>query len=244
MLPLAVLPILKSLLPHLPHGEGGRPRALCFGYPDIMADTKEIAGVFDPQLTTAFQYRDDGERVIAWHNMKGKVSRVVESTSFFNAIGLDVDYVDINRSRGVERIVDLNEPLPADMAGRYACVLDIGTTEHCFNIGQAMSNVAGALAAGGFALHASPLNLFNHGFYIFNPTFFADFYQQNGFEIVYLASVTASWPTKPYVELPPYDRFEVDRESAGIVAVARKVASQAIAWPMQTKYKRAPGLVA
>lgn len=244
MLPLAVLPILKSLLPHLPHGEGARPRALCFGYPDMMADPKEIDGVFAPGLSAAFTYRDDGERVIAWHNMKGKLSRVVETTSFFNAIGLDADYIDINRSRGIERIVDLNNPLPEDMTGRYACVLDIGTTEHCFNIGQAMSNVANALAEGGFALHASPLNLFNHGFYIFNPTFFADFYQQNGFEIVYLASVTSSWPTKPYVELPLHGRFEVERESAGIVAVARKVHTQAVQWPMQTKYKRAPDLVA
>lgn len=244
MLPLAVLPILKSLLPHLPHADGMRPRVLSFGYPDLMADPKEIAGVFDSSVAAGFKYREDGERVMAWHNKKDKFPRVVETTSFFHAIGLDIDYVDINRSRGVERLVDLNNPLPEDMSGRYACVLDIGTTEHCFNIGQAMTNVANALVEGGFAFHASPLNLFNHGFYIFNPTFFADFYQQNGFEMVYLASVTSSWPEKPFVELPLYGRFEVDTESTGVVAVARKVQAQAIQWPMQTKYKRAPDLVA
>ncbi len=46
--------------------------------------------------------------------------------------------VDLVASRGGERILDLNGPLEADLVGGFDVVLDAGTMEHCFNVGQAV----------------------------------------------------------------------------------------------------------
>ena len=57
-----------------------------------------------------------------------------------------------------------------------------------FNIGEAIKNIAVATKKGGLVWHGSPLLFFNHGFYNLNPTFFVDFYSQNGFEILDLSA--------------------------------------------------------
>jgi hypothetical protein len=55
-------------------------------------------------------------------------------------------------------------------------VLDCGTTEHCFNVGQAIINAAHAVKPGGAIFHCFPMCVMNHGFWNASPTAFKDFY--------------------------------------------------------------------
>lgn len=63
------------------------------------------------------------------------------------------------------------------MKEQYQLVIDTGTLEHCFNVGQAFMNVAVSVSIGGVILQAAPLNRFNHGFWSFSPTADHDFFK-------------------------------------------------------------------
>lgn len=107
----------------------------------------------------------------------------LSDVGLFRLLGAaEVHALDCSDFEGAEIIADLNQPLPADLAGRFDAVIDSGTLEHVFDVRRALANVASLLTIGGRAIHISPANQFtNHGFYQFGPTLFADFYSANGF---------------------------------------------------------------
>lgn len=93
-----------------------------------------------------------------------------------------VDSIDRSDYEHASMIFDMNDPLPAGF-GEYDTVLDIGTSEHVFNISQALSNIIALCRVGGQILHVSPANNFcGHGFWQFSPELFFSLYsEQNGF---------------------------------------------------------------
>ena len=65
---------------------------------------------------------------------------------------------------------------------KYDCILDGGTMEHVFNTLECLRTFKNLLKIGGTIIHMNPcLGYFNHGFYSFQPTFYFDFYESNGF---------------------------------------------------------------
>ena len=155
----------------------------------------------------------------------------------FAALGLQLDCIDVRAPRGIERIVDLNAPLPDDLRGRYRLVIDPGTIEHCFNIGQAMLNVARAIEVGGYIVHVNPLSMFNHGFYNLNPTFYYDFYGQNGFELLFMNGIAKSDGPAPFFDVAPVRRFNNVPEDSAMVVIAKRRDTRDIVWPVQSKYR-------
>jgi hypothetical protein len=109
-------------------------------------------------------------------------------------------------------------------------VIDPGTLEHCFNIGQAMMNAANAVKPGGRIFHISPMTMVNHGFYNLCPTMFHDFYQQNGWEMESFAVVAMADPVCTMT-----DRFTTAQEHL-IRAVAKRKTGAALHFPIQSKY--------
>ena len=99
-----------------------------------------------------------------WDGLAGRLTRIVDSGAFFDALAIDRTAIDIHASRGGERIVDLNGASPADLIGAFDFVLDPGALEHRFNIGAAIANVARAVAVGGYVCRFSPMSMFNHSF--------------------------------------------------------------------------------
>lgn len=93
-----------------------------------------------------------------------------------------VDSIDRSNYENASLIFDMNDPLPAGF-GEYDTVMDIGTSEHVFNISQALSNIIALCRVGGQILHVSPANNFcGHGFWQFSPELFFSLYsEQNGF---------------------------------------------------------------
>jgi hypothetical protein len=95
--------------------------------------------------------------------------------------------------------------------------------------------MAGLLKDGGVIFHGNPHNSGNHGFYGLQPTWYADFYGQDGFDLLYC--VLQQRGTEEQLQPPLTGRFSLPAAEVNIFAAARRTAILPIQWPTQTKYK-------
>ena len=214
-----------------------RLRALALAYPDLLVPKASMLHLFGAEIVDRLAVREDAAKIWAWHGLQGCTEPLYDSMSLFDRLGLDVTVIDIVNARGFERIVDLNEPLPADLVGQFDFVIDTGTCEHCFNVGVAFRNACEAVKQHGFLVHAAPMNRYNHGFWNFSPTVYPDFLGDNGFKIHVLTGVTCDLRTgfQP-VAVEPVRRFEAGTNLA-LYVVAERIAIQKMVWPVQHKYR-------
>jgi len=78
--------------------------------------------------------------------------------------------LDFTDAEGAEHVHDLNLPLPDTLKERFDLVIDGGTTEHVFNIGQAIDNCYAMLKPGGLMLaYIACDGWFGHGFFQTGP---------------------------------------------------------------------------
>lgn len=104
----------------------------------------------------------------------------------FDCLGVDeFASLDLSDYEGADYLFDLNqEEAPSSLRNRFDFIIDLGTIEHVFHLPNALKNIFSMLAIGGRVLHIVPSsNMLDHGFYMFSPTFFWDFYHANDFEI-------------------------------------------------------------
>lgn len=200
------------------------------GYPDIIAPVDQIL----KETFAPVQFRKDSEAICKRHGLKPK--QIPDAHSFFYLLGAELDVFDVVNERGCEIYLDLNLPEREPFKiSPYDIVLDVGTAEHCFNIGQALINMAGMVKQGGWIIHENPANWGNHGLYNLNPTLFFDFYEQNGFKVEELKLVTRDGR---YVTAPPVQRFKFPNEEVNIFCLARRMTIQQFIFPCQSKYKK------
>src|SRR5205814_1882285 len=85
-------------------------------------------------------------------------------------------------------LFDLNcGDLPEELKESFDVVLDPGTIEHVFHIPHSLKNIFHMLRLGGRVIHISPSsNHMDHGFYMFSPTFFWDYYTANQFDLSFV----------------------------------------------------------
>lgn len=200
-----------------------------FGYPDIIGDHKMILGNKEPK------YRKDSAQICGRHGLDQH--QIPDAESFFGLLGAKLDVFDIIRERGCEILIDLNEPITGYGCG-YDVVLDVGTMEHCFNVGQAAKNMASMVKVGGIIAHENPFNWGNHGFYGFNPTWYVDFYEQNGFNLLKCFFVLKDGSMQ---EVDRTKRFRFTKIEANVFAIAQRIEEAEFKWPTQTKYKEQLG---
>jgi hypothetical protein len=235
-LPALALDLIRSMPP-----AKGLRRAITFGYPDILANEDELFDMFGNEVSRALQFRPDSEAILKWHGAAAHCDRIVESRHFFSLIGYDLTIADIAQIRGDELLVDLNEPLDPGLAAQpFDLVIDGGTAEHCFNIGQAFKNMAELVTVGGTILHINPASMFNHGFYNLNPTLYSDFYAENGFKLLYLKAVANMVYAPQLIDVPKAHRIQALPINTSMVCLARRVEHQPVRWPMQAKYRLNP----
>jgi hypothetical protein len=242
-LPLEALRVVQRGLQGLDPRVCESQRVLSLGYPDILAAPEQLAALFGAQLVPAFQYRDDSAHIARWHGLP-ETARIVEAQNFFALLGYDLEVLDVVKARGGEMVHDLNQPLPRELHRRYALVIDPGTLEHCFNIAQAAKNVAELVATGGCVFHANPLNMFNHGFYNLNPTWYHDFYAANGFSVQLLDGMVNPVNQPGRFDVPRTARFGGVPPESSLYVLARRVADTPVRWPTQSKYVNHPTLKA
>src|SRR5207247_851813 len=86
---------------------------------------------------------------------------------FFQLLGATcVESMDASSFEGATYVHDLNQPIPAELAGRYDLVYDGGTLEHTFNFAQSLRNAMDLVKPGGSLILFSPCNnMAGHGFY-------------------------------------------------------------------------------
>jgi hypothetical protein len=175
----------------------------------------------------------------------------ISETLFFRALGFDaVESLDVSDYERCEHVFDLNQPqVPAALEGRFDAVLDAGTLEHCFHTPNALNNVFSMLRTDGRVIHMAPSsNHVDHGFYMFSPALFWDYYEINEFEInaFQLFRYTLPWETSPwfYMHYVPgcLDELHMgglDGAMYGLAVVATKTsASTGDRVPLQGFYRR------
>ena len=195
-------------------------RIASFGYPDIIAPLEDIQGL---------EYRKDSEAICKRHGLSPR--RIPDAHSLFKLRGCELDVYDVVNERGCEIICDLNIPqLPVK---KYDIVLDVGTAEHCFNISQALFNMASVVKVGGYIIHENPANCLNHGFYSLNPTLFADFYEANGFKVLECCLATRDGSR---YRVPHTKRFRFTEHEANVFCLAQRLEIRPFVMPVQSKY--------
>jgi hypothetical protein len=206
--------LLRSCLEVLePHLRGAS--ILSLGYPDLAVTNADLQALF-------------GVRAPA-----NQITGRPDTAAALRALGATMRAIDVRRSRGVEEIVDLNVP---QELGQYDLVLDAGTIEHCFNVGTALMNAAGAVRVGGRIFHTPPLSMVNHGFFNLCPTLLYDFYGQNGWEIELLVGREAMGRGASF-SLDPIGRAPVPAECV-IHCLARRTTEGPLLIPVQAKYRQ------
>lgn len=210
---------------------------LFLAYPDLLMPRSALAGMVGEELLSKVPKRADAAAIWQYHGLNGVADPLYDSIALFREMGVEPTVIDVAKLRGDERIVDLNLPLPPDLAQRFDLVVDTGTCEHCFNVGQAFANSCEALAVGGILVHAAPLTRINHGFWSFNPTVYPDFLEDNGFRLQVLVGVAGSlaegfrtFPIEPFGRTAP-------PPEAGIYVVAERAEIRPLRWPVQRKYR-------
>jgi len=110
----------------------------------------------------------------------------VDDRTFFRLLGCEhVESADVSDWEGADHVFDLNLPVPAELAGRFDTVFEAGTIQHVFDLPQVFANLHALVREGGRVIHgmAPSTNHVDHGFYMFSPTLFHDFYTANGWRI-------------------------------------------------------------
>ena len=209
---------LKTLKPYLKGAS-----ILSLGYPDILATAEEVKDLLGVEIKTTI---DGGEQ--------HRVDRpLVETKALFTALGSHFECVDTVNWRGFERIADLNYP---QTLGKFDLVIDPGTTEHCFNIGQAMLNGANAVKKGGHIYHSPPMTMINHGFYNVCPTMLYDFYTQNDWDVELLEARAGDNFILIGERASMARRVSVSLET-GLVCVAKRRTNIDLVFPVQRRYQ-------
>lgn len=156
-----------------------------------------------------------------------------------------VSSVDNSDYEGATYVANLNEAI--DLGRQFDTIVDCGTSEHIFDIGQAFRNAIALCRVGGRIVQALPSNSeCGHGFYQLSPELFFSLYsEQNGFRntIVYVADLMndTSW----YRVTPPRNGARVMANALAatyILCVTEKIAEVTTISVQQSDYVQAWGV--
>ncbi|GJL53170.1 MAG: hypothetical protein NPIRA02_03020 [Nitrospirales bacterium] len=126
----------------------------------------------------------------------------IDDHCFFQSLGFDtVHSLDIHSSQDSTYIWDLNTPVPESLHNQYDVIFDGGTSEHIFHIPNVLRNIHYMLKENGKIIHFSPThNYVDHGFYMFSPTLYSDYYESNRYEICTALLVGHTTPVNHFEE--------------------------------------------
>ena len=94
------------------------------------------------------------------------------------------EYLDFDLNDDADVQLDLAAALPPERRHGAATVLEAGTLEHVFHLGDALRTVHEMIRPGGAFVALVPVSWWNHGFVNLNPRLLAGFGLANGYEPV------------------------------------------------------------
>tara|TARA_B100000475_G_scaffold118760_1_gene86643 strand:+ start:1558 stop:2319 length:762 start_codon:yes stop_codon:yes gene_type:complete len=238
---------LSSIMPYLKKTFKRDLQICVLGYPDLLFTLKSLQSHTDfKNFDLSNIIESDYYSELPFEKNRKKY---VDPKSFFNLFNASFDVIDICSHRGNEIMIDLNYPnVTRLLSSKYDLVIDNGTLEHCFNIGEALINIARLVRDEGFIFHINPLVMINHGFYNISPTLFYDFYTANHF--AFIKALASGNHTQQLIEVNPTKRFLWFKEFNGEESilnftVSRKKSDGLMSsnyhynyvYPTQSKYK-------
>ena len=155
---------------------------------DIGAQTPSINADFIESLIKKYKQLDKSQ-IKNLNLLKEKTIKKIKFTTheFFLSIGFKIYHsIDINGAYESFEF-DLNKNILSEYKfnKKYDLVINNGTGEHIFNQYALFLNMHNSTNKNGLMLHLLPfIDWINHGFYNFNPIFFADLAASNEYEIV------------------------------------------------------------
>ena len=186
-------------------------RLAFLGYPDVALSKDVVVEAFGEQIESDYSNGYDLVNMLK------------------DAYDCSITIFDVAQHRGMEQILDLNEPLPENLCQAFDLVIDSSCLEHCFNVAQAFKNICEMTAVTGYVITIAPIYLFNHGYYNISPIMHQDGFEHNGFELISQnlinnngEVVTGFSPKKT----PPRQIF--------ILSTAKKICQQTFRWPLQS----------
>lgn len=144
-----------------------------------------------------------------------------------------VESVDLGGTEKAWR-QDLNGVLK--LPRKYDVVMNHGTAEHVFSVGQVFYSIHHATLPGGYMVHDAPLNPVDHGFYNLNPTLFYDLAYANDYELI---SLSVYWIGGVIKRFETRDDFHAGwsfAPNAFLYVVMRKTNDAPFKIPMQGVY--------
>ena len=176
---------------------------------------------------------------------------MISDIDLFKCLGFEtVESMDYSNFENSTHVLDLNNPIPREFYEKYDAIYDGGTLEHIFNFPQCLKNIHLMLKPGGIIIHASPShNHVDHGFYMFSPTVFYDYYKTNQYDIIrsFIFEYEAEHDKKPWI-IYDYTPGSIDflayggwgDKLLGIWSVSKKVLNSSCdKIPQQSFYLRA-----
>jgi SAM-dependent methyltransferase len=144
------------------------------------------------------------------HNKAFAAKGYISGQTLFKSMNFErMSVLDYSAFEGADIEYDLNrDDLPPDLQERFDVIIDHGTIEHVFHIPNVFNNLFKMLRVGGRMIHSSPSsNCLDHGFYMFSPTLFYDFYKANQWELntILVIAMTPRQETEPafYTDYEP-----------------------------------------
>lgn len=159
---------------------------LTLGRMAVLATYKEILNLFKEEGVTPKALDEDFDTRTNISSMRksiGKMNSFTSDVVFFKLLGVDyLETLDISTYENADIIHDMNTPVPKNLVCRFDAIFDFGTTEHIFNTQQTLDNINLMLKPDGRVLHLVPAtNRIGHGYYMFSPELFYDYYWANKF---------------------------------------------------------------
>lgn len=152
--------------------------------------------------------------------------------------------LDIADYEGASILHDLNEPIPQTLQKSFTNVIDIGTSEHIYDVSQSIRNIRDLCAPGGHVVMVSPANSWlGHGFYQFSPElFFRSFSDEYGFEVLHVFLVKELFFREKWFSLPDPKKVDqrgsiLTKKKCQLIVIAKKKRNvAALPTPQQSDY--------
>lgn len=172
----------------------------------------------------------------------------ISDATFFGLLGVTkIRAIDHSDFEGADIILDLNQPISADLAGTAEFVYGGSVLDNVFDPATYIKNIARLLAPSGRLLDQNLGSFHFHPYVVTAPAWYFDFFVLNGFEDCKVYFIQAGHVPHLYgLEFDPDDPFISDFGSAGIgspfgIAIIAEKGGQS-SWervPSQDQYRDA-----
>ena len=220
-----MIKVIKDQLPFT----GENRKVLCLGYPDFLVDEQHLISIFGQEFVDTIPEEPMSDAVRVWH--KSTLPKVFDPIWIFKYFNFDVVIFDLIAHRGIETLVDLNEPISDVHAEQFDLIIDTGTLEHCFNVGQAFKNICLTVKKGGVFMTAAPVSKLDHGYWNFGTIVHKDGFEQNGFEIL-----KTTYTCKNDIVEPQRMNWKHLPVKTAVTTIAKRISVKDWVWPTQGKY--------